>query len=136
MIENISLVEVITLLAVLLTLYWTYQSRKAKKPKISRFEPIYANDNSLQIFHIYIVNTQDHNIFINNVFIKKNLFLCFYGRKKKHVWDLKFPSSRQQASFIKDEGLITLNPPDKILYSKCKFIIDTNVGKCSRVYVP
>lgn len=136
MLEQISWIEILTFLVVLITSFWTYQSRKAKRPVISKYEHQLNNEGKLYFVRVYIVNSEGHNITIKKVFLRKKLFLFFYGFRKEQKWDLRHPGSHQQLSFLKDEGFISLLPPDKILLSECKIIVETSVGNCIIKYAP
>ncbi len=136
MLQQISLIEILTFIVVLITFLWTYQSRKAKRPVISKYEHQLNNEGKLYFVRVYIVNTEEHNITIKNVFLRKKLFWFFYGLKSEQQWELRHPGSHQILSFLKDEGFISLLPPNKILLSACKIIIETSVGNCSIKYKP
>jgi hypothetical protein len=136
MLDQISLIEFLTFAAVLITLYWSYKSRRSKRPIISKYEHQLNNEGKLYFVRVYMVNTEEHNIIIKNVFLRKKVFWLLYGPRKEQKWELHHPGSHQLLSFLKDEGFLSLMPPDKILNSPCKVIVETSVGKSSIKYKP
>ncbi|OGU29747.1 MAG: hypothetical protein A2057_07900 [Ignavibacteria bacterium GWA2_35_9] len=135
MLEKFSIIEVLTFFVVLITLYWQYQSRKSKKPFIIKCER-FVNRGELQQVRVHIVNSQEHNIRIINVFLRKKIFWLIYGLSRKHTWELRYPDSHQLTNFVANEGMICLIPPSDELKNVCKVIVETSVGKCTYKYFP